>query len=262
MVRRRAYKVKDSQRHGCFGDSLRGAVHSLNEDAFGVFCDLGLYVVADGVGGHQGGEVASSLAVQVIAEIISAARWRQSSGERAEELLHRALEAANESILAAAQANRALFGMATTVSAVLTDQENVHIAYVGDSRVYRSQPDGRLERLTQDHSPVQRLVDSGIVTEQQARAHPMRHVIDRALGLSTRLEIDSLRTTRETGDRFLLCSDGLTRVLTEEEIAAVLRTPVAAREQVAQLLGLARDRRASDDVTAIVLGGTHMGSDV
>ena len=193
-----------------------GLRREANEDAYCARPDIGLYVVADGMGGHAAGEVASKLAAQVIETFINDTReadvnttWPfpydptiSLDGNR----LTAAYRLANRRISAAMQADEALRGMATTAASLIVKKDKAVVAHVGDSRVYLWRK-GTLKQVTQDHSWVNEQVRAGVLTESDAKSHPWRHVVTRALSGSEDPEIDVTEFTVESGDRLLLCSD-------------------------------------------------------
>jgi protein phosphatase len=226
-----------------------GQIRVANQDSYGAFTDADrarLFVVADGMGGHRGGETASRIAVETIGEIF------RRSEEGPAETLRDAFQAANERIWQAAQQDEELRGMGTTgVALLLSSGEPLWLAHVGDSRAYRLRH-GTLEQLTIDHSMVEHMREHGLLTEEEAANHPDRNVILRSLGVQPTVEVDLAPVTTEPGDRYLLCSDGLSSVVPEAEIAVVLaqhRPPDAAN----LLVELANQRGGPDNVTVQVV---------
>jgi protein phosphatase len=193
-----------------------GRVRKQNEDAAWMNEERGIYVVADGMGGHLAGEVASQMAIDAVRNM--AERERTPSISSLKEMVR----AAHEAIFAHAQAHSECAGMGTTLSVLWRGGNYVYIAHVGDSRIYRLR-EGKLERITQDHSLVEELVRAGIITAEQARTHPRRNVITRALGTQGENEPDLLVTDIKKGDLFLLCSDGLNGMVEDEDIEKTLR---------------------------------------
>jgi serine/threonine protein phosphatase PrpC len=237
-----------------YGTTDPGVRRSSNQDALGCHSEAGLYLVADGVGGGPAGEIASALAVSAAREVVAAAGADQgASGPRA--LLRKAAQYANERILAAAREDPSTRGMATSLSGLLLRERETHVAHVGDCRIYRWRRGEPLRRLTRDHSRVQGLVDRGLLTEEQAAQHPWSHQLERVLGLEGPVEVDLSSEPRRAVDRFLLCSDGLIRVVREAEIAEVLGGALPTRRQVEYLVALARERGAPDNVTVIAVHG-------
>ena len=205
-----------------------------------------LLVVADGMGGHQGGSVASRLAIEAIDDVF---RRGDLSGEA---LLETAISEANARVHSSAAEDAALHGMGTTAVALLLDDEldSAWIAHVGDSRIYRLR-DGRFEQLTEDHSTVAEMVRSGMITPEEAATHPRRNEILRSLGVEPVTEPTLANVDLRPGDQLLLCSDGLSGVLSDDEIAAVLlRTPPA--QAVRTLVDAVNERGAPDNVTVMI----------
>lgn len=221
-----------------------GRVRSVNEDAYLVAPPV--YAIADGMGGHRGGAVAAQLAMRTLAsrapELASADR----------EALVEAVAAANRAILLESDADDALRGMATTCTAALVRGGTVRIAHVGDSRAYLLR-DGRLAQLTDDHSVVAQLVREGQLSPEEAAVHPGRSVIFRALGTQPDIEVDAVDVSLEADDRLLLCSDGLTGMLGNAEIAAVLREVADTGGAVEALVARANAAGGADNVTAVLV---------
>jgi protein phosphatase len=234
--------------------SAVGCVRSQNEDYCSEFQDSAgrrLLVVADGMGGHKGGATASRVAVEAIGEI-----FEESPGDP-EQTLYLAISTANERLHKMAMDNSELRGMGTTAVTLLLDQDReAWVAHVGDSRAYRLR-EGRIEALTRDHSVVAEMVRKGLLSEEQAAVHPRRNEILRSVGVETTVRPDVRQIEVKDGDRFLLCSDGLSNLMSEEEIAAVVqREPPSQAART--LVDTANSRGAPDNVTvqiAAVPGG-------
>ena len=231
-----------------------GRLRERNEDSCGEFepeSGQQLLVVADGMGGHRAGDTASRIAVETIAE-----KMQAPSTEPLEARLRHAFEAASERIHTMASRDSSLAGMGTTGVALLLDPGgNSLVAHVGDSRAYRMRGK-RLEALTADHSVVAELERRGMMTRQEAAVHPRRNELLRSLGVEPRVEVEVSPVSVEPGDRFLLCSDGLTGVVPNEDIAAVLDRE-DPEEAVRTLIDLANNRGGPDNITvqiAIVKG--------
>ena len=203
----------------------RGLVREQNEDTICVAEPL--YVLADGMGGHQAGEVASALAARTLCETL---RDMQPSADA----LTRGYLAANSAVFARQKEDETLSGMGTTMTALWEDQEYVFVGQIGDSRAYLYR-DGKLHQITEDQSMVGEMLRAGAITEEQARSHPYRNVITQAVGTEERLSPVVTRILKTPGDIWLLCSDGLTDMARDEEIAAVLADcqPAAAAEELA-----------------------------
>ena len=224
-----------------------GKIRANNQDSG--YSGRQLFVVADGMGGHAGGDVASAIAVQRIREIDGP----QQSAELAVEALRDSLVAANATLSEVVREHPELTGMGTTVSAMLVADGRLAIAHIGDSRIYRLR-DGDLIQQTVDHTFVQRLVDSGRITAEEAAVHPRRSVLMRVLGdIEPDPEIDTTIVDLVAGDRWMLCSDGLSGYVAEEKIAAFLGTARSPREATDRLIKEALDQGAPDNVTVIVL---------
>ena len=192
-----------------------GMRRQANEDRYAIVPELGLYLVADGMGGHKAGQVASHLAAEGAIRAIDALQG--ASVSLAERLRH-AVACANRDIFTSAQAKTELQGMGTTFVGMLFGGDRLALAHVGDSRAYLLRQ-GRLRGLTDDHSIVGELLRRHEISEEDALEHPHRHVLTRALGVRARTEPDLAEMTPQEGDVFILCSDGLTTHLDDEEIA-------------------------------------------
>ncbi len=221
-----------------------GLLRPTNQDAYGH--RDGLYLVADGMGGHRGGEVASRLAVE---QILARVEGLDALAE-----LRAGFEAANRAIREHAQANADCDGMGTTVAALVMTPDRAHLAHIGDSRIYR-QRRGKLTLLTRDHSLVEELVRQGSLSAEEARCHPQRSVLTRALGTTDAPRIEYAEVDLEEGDVFLLCTDGLTAEATDEEIAAILAAPGNPQAKADRLVELAKEHGGSDNITVIVVDG-------
>lgn len=201
--------------------SEKGRVRPTNEDCLLVDERLGLLIVADGMGGRAGGEVASSMAVEAIATYVRGHLAAGAPADHIAALLQAAIGAASEAIWTKARAHRSLRGMGTTVVLALCQGEQVHLAHVGDSRAYLFHH-GRLCQVTEDHTVVAQWVKAGQLTPRQARTHPLRHQITRWLG-GRAVMAEQQCVPWQPGDVLLLCSDGLTTMVAERHIAALLR---------------------------------------
>ena len=234
-----------------------GRIRENNEDSFFRDDELGLYVVADGMGGHAGGETASRMAVALLEETVRKALGRPAGADahRDERGPVRSLEegfaAATRAIFEAGTRDTALRGMGTTMTAMVRDGDRMHIAHIGDSRAYRFRR-GRLEQLTQDHSVVAEQVRAGLLTPEAARTSPYRHVISRVVGIDLAASPDVTTVAIESDDIYLLATDGLTEMLTDEEIGRVIAgTPVALIP--ALLIGRANEQGGRDNITVVVV---------
>jgi len=233
-----------------FGQSDVGLVRQSNEDYFGLFPEQNLYVVADGMGGHAAGEVASRIAVESMRKYFEAPEHaRRNPADR----LREAIKTANSAIVSASESDPSLNGMGTTIAAICALLNTVVVGHVGDSRIYRYR-NHQVEQLTQDHSLVNDYVRQGLVTPEGAAHHPMRHVISRALGTSVQTEVEIARHAPQAGDIFLLCSDGLSNRVTSSEMNILLASAIDDLEKAAgALIARAKDNGGDDNITLILV---------
>jgi serine/threonine protein phosphatase PrpC len=244
-----------------YGLTHVGRQRQHNEDSFLVADEAKLFLVADGMGGHAAGEIASRIAVDSISEFIVHTKeddgtWPHAYDEqykRSTNRLMAAVRLANTRVLEAMRKDARLRGMGTTVVACLADEDTMSVAHVGDSRAYLVR-DGRLSRLTNDHSWVFEQVQAGMLTEEEAEKHPLRNVITRALGGALSVSPDASEVASKSGDVYLLCSDGLTGMLPEEEILRVVNDNIDDLERACQeLIDRANEHGGLDNVTAILV---------
>jgi protein phosphatase len=234
-----------------------------NEDSMLSEPALGVFAVADGVGGAQAGEVASQTAVEVLRE----AFVNQRAGEDVEDLMEIAIQRANDSIYRMSREQPRFAMMATTIVALHLDGLRATVGHVGDSRLYRLSPEGRLSRETDDHSLVEEEMRAGRLTPEQAAHHPNRNVISRALGAEASVEVDTRTFDVEDGTVFLICSDGITRHIPDEEISAVLRNARTLDAACEEMKRRCYERGAEDNLTAVLVrvggdgGGRRAPSD-
>lgn len=238
-----------------------------NEDAFRERPDLGLYVVADGMGGHEAGEVASGLTVEVIESFIHDTRdadlnqtwpypYEMTKSLEANRLIA-AVRLANRRVASAIGADAALKGMATTAAAVLIGKDgHAHVAHVGDSRVYLLR-DKRLQQLTHDHSWVGEQVRAGLLTNEDAQRHPWRNVVTRAISGADDPEVETSEVATQSGDLLMICSDGLSSVVALEEIEKHLNSWTPGLLDLdaagAALIQAANDGGGPDNITVILV---------
>lgn len=227
----------------------RGRKRPTNEDAFGYSVEHGVYVVCDGMGGAAAGEIASSIAVDEILGHLTSAR---EAGMALPELAQRAVLAANEAIFVRAQRHQRLNGMGTTLVVLVVEERRAWILNVGDSRCYRLR-EGRLEQLTLDHSLVEEQVRMGRMSESEALRSPLRNVITRALGTQNSVTPDCFEIQAEPGDVFMLCSDGLTRELTDPVIESILRCNLALQDRCDRLIEAAKKAGGHDNITCVLV---------
>jgi PPM family protein phosphatase len=217
-----------------------GRVREGNEDAY--LNDAPLFAVADGMGGHQGGEVASRLALETL-EVL----FKHGRGTLADQVRE-----ANRAVFERSGRDAAVAGMGTTLTAAVAEAGRLRLAHVGDSRAYLLR-DGELRRLTEDHTLVQRMVERGEISEQEADVHPHRSVLTRALGTEPDVQIDEGVLDAQDGDRILLCSDGLTGMVADDEIERILRDAFEPRDAVRELVRAANAAGGVDNITVVVL---------
>ncbi|MDO5378042.1 MAG: Stp1/IreP family PP2C-type Ser/Thr phosphatase [Clostridia bacterium] len=223
-----------------------GRVRKQNEDAAWMSEARGIYAVADGMGGHLAGEVASGMAIDAVK------RLANGRGEASFSALRATVRRAHEAIAAHAGKHPECAGMGTTLSMMWRGGHYMYIAHVGDSRIYRLR-EGKLEQITQDHSFVAELVRGGVITPEEARSHPRRNIITRALGTRGDNTPDLLAADTRKGDIWLLCTDGLTGMVEDERIEAELSSAGRTLEEAAdRLLSLALSAGGSDNVTLIL----------
>lgn len=220
-----------------------------NEDSMLSEPALGVFAVADGVGGAQAGEVASQTAVEVLRE----AFVNQRAGEDVEDLMEIAIQRANDSIYRMSREQPRFAMMATTIVALHLDGLRATVGHVGDSRLYRLSPEGRLSRETDDHSLVEEEMRAGRLTPEQAAHHPNRNVISRALGAEASVEVDTRTFDVEHGTVFLICSDGITRHIPDEELSTVLRNARTLDAACEEMKRRCYERGAEDNLTAVLV---------
>jgi PPM family protein phosphatase len=244
-----------------YGLTHVGRQRQHNEDSYLVADEAKLFLVADGMGGHAAGEIASRIAVDSISEFILHTKeddgtWPHAYDEhfkRSTNRLMAAVRLANTRVLEAMRKDARLRGMGTTVVACLADGETMSVAHVGDSRAYMIR-NNHLQRITNDHSWVFEQVQAGMLTEAEAEKHPLRNVITRALGGALQVSPDASEIEVKEGDVFLLCSDGLTGMVPEDEILKVVTQSNGDLEKACQkLIEEANERGGLDNVTAILV---------
>jgi len=231
--------------------SHTGQVRSTNEDSYKVdmLCEgAGLLVVADGMGGCQAGEVASELAVKVVWDTLKIAA---RPGADWEGLLRVAFSAANKSIFERARSCADLSGMGTTLTACVIDGLTAYVAHVGDSRAYLMR-DARLIQITNDHSVVAEMVKKGQLSQEEAQNHPQRSVLTRAAGAYAHVDADLVTLSLRAGDTLLLCTDGLSNMLSEQEILRVLQNHCDLEWAASELVHLANLRGGYDNITVVL----------
>jgi len=234
--------------------SDRGRKRPSNEDAFGFSVESGVFFVCDGMGGAAAGEIASSLAID---EMLRSLGTRHPSNRAAGEtpmpqLAEEAVFSTNQAIFSRSQRNQRLSGMGTTLVGLVVEERRVWVVNVGDSRCYRLRA-RRLEQITQDHSLVEEQVRLGRMTRAEALRSPLKNVITRALGTQNRVTPDIIELEAEPGDLFLLCSDGLTRELSDPLIESMLSLDLPPEELCGRLVNAAKKAGGHDNITCLLV---------
>jgi len=217
-----------------------GLVREGNEDSY--LTEEPLFAVADGMGGHRGGEVASQLAVETLEK-----RFKQGAGDLPDQV-----QEANRVVFERSVVDEKVAGMGTTLTAALVEGDRVRLAHVGDSRAYLLR-DGDLRLLTEDHTLVHRMVTEGEISKEEAETHPQRSVLTRALGVDNVVDVDDDTVQVRPGDRLLLCTDGLTSMVSEQAIEEALRGVPDPQEAARRLVHLANEGGGTDNTTVVVL---------
>jgi len=246
----------------CFGKTDVGRKRDLNEDSFAVLENERVFVVADGMGGHNAGEIASSIAIETVVKFFRASSEDEDMTWPYKEdpaLSHEAnklrvgIKFANRKIFRAAQSTAGYAGMGTTIVAMLLlDTGTLYIAHVGDSRCY-CYFDGGLTLLTEDHSLVNEYIKAGQITPEQARSYPHKNVIMRALGMKENVLVDIQERTVKRGEIYLACSDGLSDMVPDPDIAAIIASSSSLREAADRLIDQANANGGKDNISVVLL---------
>jgi protein phosphatase len=234
-----------------------GMIRPGNEDAFFTDAAEGLFIVADGMGGHAAGEIASEMAVRILADEL---RLVRDINDGVVVQVNQALKRANLAIFERTLTEVDKQGMGTTASLLILRDSKYLIGQVGDSRVYLLR-EGTLTQLTKDHSYVQEQVDAGFLTPEQARYHPYSNVITRCVGASADVEPDTYSGIVKAGDTFLIASDGLTGMVDDRRLQTLLQSKASAQRVVDALISEANGRGGLDNITAIVVRIMGLSSD-
>jgi serine/threonine protein phosphatase PrpC len=243
------------------GKTDAGMVREHNEDCFTILPESGIAILADGMGGHLAGEVASAMAIdrvkQSLLNAFADARTAKSGGVHDTSFestaLVKAILDANSAIHAASMSRPEQAGMGTTIVATIFHDHTLTVAHVGDSRLYRYRR-GMLSQVTEDHSMVQELLRRGLMTPEEARTSLNRNLVTRALGIDPLVEVDVVQQAFEDGDVYLLCSDGLNDVLLDEEIAAILaQHPDNQESAIQQMIAEVNARGGPDNVSIVLI---------
>jgi PPM family protein phosphatase len=243
------------------GGSDVGRLRKGNEDTLRMDPPRGIFLVADGMGGHAAGEVASDLAATAAASALTAAVDAAADGSRLASTLRRGFYDAYAAIVSCCRAAPHTRGMGTTLTACVIEPSGIgHIGHIGDSRLYRLR-DGSLEQLTRDHTWVQREVDAGRLSPDAARTHPLSHIVTRVLSEDVEPEMDLISTPVEAGDLLLLATDGLYNMVGDGAIEALLRSAVPLPQLTNQLIDAANAGGGADNVTVVLIRALPAGPD-
>ena len=246
-------------KHG--SQTNQGRVRTSNEDSFVANPGAGLFLVADGMGGHAAGEIASQLASSTVESCVATGA---SSVEDFPDMLRRAAQEANQRVFEAQQQDRALSGMGSTLTVLFLREDKYYIAHVGDSRAYRLR-DGNLEQLTRDHSLVWHLYENGVLRKSDLSTHPQKNLITRSIGSHSQVDVDLEQRKACAGNVYLLCSDNLTNEVTDEGIHGILNARLSQPQQMADLLvDAANHAGGPDNITVVVvrIEANHAGAGV
>ncbi len=227
------------------GKTDKGLVRKENEDAFCIEKDLGLLAIADGMGGHASGEVASKMAIEILRDSL------KKEGEPLPDRLNSGVKLANKMIYEASRSQSQLNGMGTTLTAVQLDGNRLSIAHVGDSRAYLIRG-GVIEQLTDDHTIVSEQVARGMITREEAARSDMRNILSKALGIAPEVDVDMEELTVSEGDQLVLCSDGLSELISDDEILSEVQSSNRPDKACDELVNLANQRGGEDNITVIV----------
>lgn len=235
----------------------KGIIRQQNQDSYYAYCDpeheLALSVVCDGMGGANAGNVASKLAAETFVDSMNNLYGNNASEEMdTDDILLRSAAKANKIVYEKSLEGPDYSGMGTTIVAALTDGDNATVLNIGDSRAYRITGDG-IYQITKDHSVIEELIDRGDITREESRHHPSRNLITRALGTCPEIAADIFHVELTHGDSLLLCSDGLTNVLSDEEILNTVRTETDREKAGRKLVDMVLERGAPDNITLILL---------
>ena len=225
-----------------------GRARERNEDSY--IAGEYVFAVADGLGGHNAGDVASRLAVEPLAALDRTVEGTPI--ERVAEALSTAVDAANRAVYQRAQDDAKVRGMGTTLTAIAISDGSAHLAHVGDSRCYLIRA-GEMTQLSSDHTLVARMVAEGKLTPEQAETHPQRSILTRALGAEPEVDVDTLEIQLQAGDRLVLCSDGLSSVIGEDQILATVQDSKDLKELCKRLIEAANQRGGPDNITVVVV---------
>lgn len=243
-----------------YGMSNVGMKRMQNEDAYLINDEIGLYMVADGMGGHVGGEFASKMAVVTVEEVLKTLRQDpdatqihgvNTQGANPGDQLRHAITEAGRKIHQQALYDESLRGMGTTAVAILCEQDKLYIANVGDSRTYLLR-DNQITQLTEDHSLVTEQIKAGMIKPDEARSHKLKNIITRSVGYQEEVDTDVKEFTPQPGDQLLMCSDGLSNLLEDQEILSIVSSHELS-EVCETLINQANRRGGDDNITVVFL---------
>lgn len=229
-----------------------GKVREINQDSLTADPERGLYVVADGMGGHLAGEKASLCAVETISTLLTGEAIDQAAEGDLPRVIQQAIQEANRVIVNASLQDASMRGMGTTAVVAVTCEAAVYLGHIGDSRAYLLTQDA-ISQITEDHSVVAQLLRARAITPQEAQRHPYRNVITKCLGMQMEVEADTLVVDWKPGDRLLLCSDGLSGLVADEEMLAIANAAPDLQVACERLVALANERGGHDNITVILL---------
>lgn len=231
------------------GATDTGCVRSANQDSYYIDPEGRFFIVADGMGGHAGGEVASKLAVDAISEYL-AAQWETETTPQ--KLMQEAIDKANQAIINDQNANPVRSDMGTTIVILIFRDEKPWFCHIGDSRLYRLRG-AKLEQISDDHTWIARAIQTGVVNADEARSHPWRHMLLQCLGREDLKGITASEIEWQPGDRFLICSDGLTEDLSDDRIAHQLKSIRNCQQAAQALVESAKLRGGRDNITLVIV---------
>lgn len=232
-----------------------GRIRDNNQDAYYLPSDknVPLFIIADGMGGHKAGEIASSLAIDLISENFNKFLDMENvNEENIKENILKSINKANEKIYKKAMKEEDCSGMGTTVTLAYISNKNLYIGHVGDSRAYAFK-DGNLLQITEDHSLVEELIKNGSISKEEAKYHPQRNIITRAVGTSKNIEVDIMALSKKTVEILLLCTDGLTSMLDDDEIKNTLINSENMQLACEDLVKLSNDKGGYDNITVLAI---------
>ena len=232
----------------------KGILRANNEDSCVSLAIEGytVLILADGMGGANSGEVASTKAVEMLREYLSPEVLKGLSLSEIPSVLKKFIEKANKRLFKLSNSSSEYYGMGTTLEVCLVREDTAYIAHIGDSRVYKITPDGEITRLTKDHSLVEYMIDNGEITPEEAINHPQKNVITQALGTNLSVKPDIICSALSDGDIILMCSDGLTNMVSEKDISDVVTSDMPLCERGKKLIDMANKAGGNDNITVIL----------